>query len=431
MASAEKDWTTAPPRTYVSPRDLERSLSKMKRFATGMLILMGCTYFATQFLEPRYGWLAPIVAFTEAAMVGALADWFAVVALFKHPLGLPIPRTAVIPRNKDRIGDALARFIRENILSPEVLEKRLATIDLTGWAGNWLSDEGNAQKLVEGMSRSIPAIIERFEDEDLREFARKEVVSYLQKIRISPIVASFIKPLTEEKFLADMITDMVRLGQRLLDENRERIIEVTKRESPRYIPEFIDEKVCNMVMGKVDEALTRVRDDDRHPSRAKIQEALKNLVGRLEQSDEFADRAERLKNELLFHPRVSEYIGLLLTRLKERIGTNLRDQDSSVMLHLRSGVQELGRAIVSDSAVREKMNEWLRSWIVVLIVNNRDRLVSFVSETVHRWDPASTSRRIELQVGRDLQWIRINGTLVGGLVGLSIYAVSWLLRNCF
>jgi uncharacterized membrane-anchored protein YjiN (DUF445 family) len=406
-----------------------RSLRKMKALATGLLAGMTVTYGLSRYFESRYPFLGLVASFSEAAMVGALADWFAVVALFRHPLGLPIPRTAVVPKNKERIGDALAKFIRDSFLTREVLEKKLASVDLAGFAAHWLSNGRNARKLADQTGIYVPAILERFNDRDLQAFVREEVMANIKKMKLTPVIAAVVRPLAEGDLHQNLLTEMVRLGDRLLQENKATLREFAKKESPRYIPDFIDEKIFNKLVAKVEEALAAVEHDPQHEVRAKFTEAFRRFVEKVEHSEEFRARIEDLKTGFLENPNVKGYIASFWTSVKTRTIASLGDPASLTRRQMAKSIQELGRAITKDEGLQEKINQLLRTWCAAIISQNRERLVSLVSETVRIWDPKETSRRIELNIGKDLQWIRVNGTVIGGMVGLLIYAISRLLHH--
>ena len=403
----------------------------MKAYATGLLGVMAAAYAAAKALEQRVPGMPAVEAFTEAAMVGALADWFAVVALFRHPLNLPIPKTAVIPRNKDRIGDALARFLREYFLSREVLEKKLASVDLTGSVAEWLAEKSNAARLADAFGDHVPAILEGFRDRDLQVFVREEVAANLGSIRFAPLLAGILRPLAHGDMHQELLTELLGFASRLLSDNKEKIREITRKESPWYIPDLIDEKIYNLVVGKVEEILTKVQFDPGHEARVKLSEALNHFMDNVEHSAEFGERAEALKTEFLQHPKVKEYVSTFWEGIKARLVANLATPDSTTRQQIAHSLHELGRALRKDEALRHKLNRWVRIWAVTAITENRDLLVGFVSETFRKWDPHATSRRIELSVGKDLQWIRINGTVIGGLVGLLIYIATRLFGGAF
>ncbi len=406
-----------------------RSLTRMKLFATSLLIFMAVVYTISRILEHRLPWLAPVVAFSEAGIVGALADWFAVVALFRHPLNLPIPKTAVIPRNKERIGNALAHFMRENFLARDVLERKIGTVDLTGFASAWIAKEENAMRLANGIGSYIPAVIEKLEERDVHTLVRNEMKGWLKDLNVAPLFGAALKPLADGDLYEELYVAVVRAIERLFEENREKLREVTKGQMPRYIPDFIDERIADLVIGKLEEGLVKIGDDPGNELKTRLGEALKRFVHNLEHSPDFAGRVEELKLEFLDHPRVNQYAAAIWGYIRRKLVDNLGRADSGSRRQIAGVIQELGAAVTKDEAVKEKINQWLRVWAVNVLSGNRDLIVSFISDTVRKWDPRETSRRIELHVGADLQWIRINGTLIGGLAGLLIYVVSWLLRN--
>ncbi len=406
-----------------------RSLTRMKLCATGLLLFMAVVYTISRMLQHRCPWLAPIVAFSEAGIVGGLADWFAVVALFRHPLNLPIPKTAVIPRNKERIGNALAHFMRENFLARDVLERKIGSVDLTGFASAWIAKEENAMRLANGIGRYIPAVIEKLEERDVQTLVRNEVKGWLMDLNVAPLFGAALKPLADGELQEELYVAVVRAIERLFAENRGKLREVTKGQMPRYIPDFIDERIADLVVGKLEEGLVRVGEDPGNELKTRLGEALKRFIHNLEHSPDFARRVEEVKIEFLDHPRVTQYAAALWGDMRRKLVENLGRADSGSRRQIAGVIRELGAAVAKDAPVKERINKWLRVWAVNVLSGNRDMIVSFISDTVRKWDPRETSRRIELHVGADLQWIRINGTLIGGLAGLLIYVVSWLLRN--
>jgi uncharacterized membrane-anchored protein YjiN (DUF445 family) len=417
--------------SFESIRDQERSLKRMKAMATGLLVAMATAYAVSKSLERAYPFLALLSAWSEAATVGALADWFAVVALFRHPLNLPIPRTAVIQKNKDRIAESLANFIKESFLSKEVLEKKLRSADLTGWVSDWLSEEKNAKKLTDGISTCVPAILEKLEDKDLQHFITEEITSNLHRLKISPLLANVLGAFAEGNFHQDLLSEAAGTAKKLLKENQERIREITRRQIPFYIPDFVAEKIYLKIVSSIEEILTNVSQNPQHEIRKRFHEELLKLISDLGHLQGFALKAEAFKDELLEHPRVKDYVSNLWDRVRDRLSRDLTDPGSATREQIKKSIQEFGKTLQGDPVVRERMNEWLSSWTAAILHEQRDTLVSLISETIKKWDPASTSQRIEFHVGKDLQWIRINGTIIGGLVGLLIYGMSWLVKNVF
>ena len=417
------------PRTSAFTEEQARSLKRMKLSATGLLALMAVVYALSRTFERLHPWLAPVVAFSEAAIVGALADWFAVVALFRHPLRLPIPKTAIIPHNKERIGNALARFMRENFLASDVLEHKIASIDLTGFAAAWIGREENAMRLANGIGRYIPAVIEKLEEKDVHALLQNEMVRRLKDLNAAPLLAAALKPLADGGLHEELYTAVIRTIERLFEENREKIREATKSQMPRYIPDFIDERIANLFVGRIGEGLAKIEEDPDSELKTKLHEALKRFLYNLEHSPDFAKRVEDLKTEFLEHPRVNRYAAALWRDIRLKLVENLIRPDSGSRRQICRIIQEAGNAASKDENIKEKINQWLRVWAVNVLSGNRETIVGFISDTVRKWDPRETSRRIELQVGADLQWIRVNGTVIGGLVGLLIYLLSRFLGN--
>ncbi len=401
----------------------------MKLFATGLLVFMAVVYTIGRIFEHRFPWLALVVAFSEAGMVGALADWFAVVALFRHPLNLPIPKTAIIPRNKERIGNALAHFMRENFLARDVLERKIGSVDLTGFASAWIAKQENAMRLANGIGSYVPAVIEKLEERHVHTLVRNEMMGRLKDLNVAPLFAAALKPLAEGGLHEELFVVVVRAIEGLFEENRENIRQVTKSQMPRYVPDFIDERVADLVIGKLEEGLAKIEEDPGDELKMRLGEALKRFVHNLEHSSDFADRVDALKCGFLNNAKVTQYAATVWGDMRRKLVESLGTPDSGSRRQIAGVIQELGAAVTKDEAVKEKINQWLRVWAVNVLAGNRDLIVSFISDTVRKWDPRETSRRIELHVGADLQWIRVNGTLIGGLAGLLIYAVSWLLRH--
>jgi uncharacterized membrane-anchored protein YjiN (DUF445 family) len=351
--------------------DLERGLRRMKLAATGLLLLMAAIYVASRLLEGRYPVLAAVSAFSEAGCVGALADWFAVVALFRHPLNLPIPRTAIIPRNRDRIGDALARFVLENFLSRDVLEGRLSSADLAGLAGAWMSDEKNALDMAERVAEYLPLLVNRLngEGEGAEGAAGSSGAGALKSA--AGLARAAVDQITQSPSLRKLAGDLSRLWNN---------------------------------------------------ARAWV-------LGRSIPAGPSAGSAADLTGEPEPHPPLKGGLSFIGRALMSRIMTDAGRLDPDLLSQIAGAITEVGRLLTTDKPLKEKANVWLRASVADAATANRQVLVKLISETVKKWDPRTTSRRIELHVGKDLQWIRINGTIVGGLTGLLIYFLSWMVRS--
>jgi uncharacterized membrane-anchored protein YjiN (DUF445 family) len=401
-----------------------RALSKMKVIATSMLIAMAAIFIVSKCLERTYPFLAVIAAFSEAAMVGALADWFAVTALFRHPLNIPIPHTAIIPRNKEKFGNNLARFIRNNFLSREAVDQKLRTIDFAGWITQALSDEANAKIIADKTSTYLQNAIEKLDDNELRVFVSETFQGNVKSVRILPFFGSVLESFTEENRHQEVLNEALAIIEEMLEENKLIIQEKMRKENPWWMPDFVDDVIFNRIIGKVKETLENVRNDRKHEIRDHFNNAVHRFINNLKESESFSVRAEQMKNEFLGNQKVKEHFQNLWSEIKAKIVDELKRPESQVRKQIETGIVTFGRNLANNNHMQERINAWLHDSILNLTNRYSDSIITIISDTVRKWDAEKTSRRIELYVGKDLQWIRINGTLVGGLVGLLIYLLS-------
>ena len=402
----------------------------MRLFATGLLLVMAATYLvARQFLglHPAVGYL---VAFTEAAMVGGLADWFAVTALFRHPLGLPIPHTAIIPENKDRIADTMAAFLRENFLIPPVVARRLRAMNIAAAAGTWLSaPEGNRGGRVRaGAAELLAQVLESLDPERLGNQLRGGLVRQLGKLEISPLLGQLVETAIADRRHLPVIDSIVRWAGLTLEDNEEMVRElIHKRANAVLRWTGLDEKLANSVIDGLYKLLAEVVVDPEHPLRAKIEEGLAKFAADLRRDPGLRARVERLKDDLLSNPAVSAWWQGVWERMRTGLIARLRARDSGLGGQLGEALGELGTTLRDDPAMQLQINRFARRAMVGVATRYGDQIVRLVSETVKRWDAHTVTDRIESAVGRDLQFIRINGTVVGGLVGVVIHVVDRLL----
>jgi len=412
----------------------EAALRRMKLFATGLLLLMVCLFIVSRFFEGAYPFLGAVAAFAEAATVGALADWFAVVALFKHPLNLPIPRTAVIPRNRDRIGDALARFIRENFLSKEVLEGKISSVDLAGVAAAWMSDEANASQMAERLAEYLPHLAEEFlgSDGGGQEPSRQEGPVGQAKTTVAALVQAVSEPIRQSALFRRLTIDVLSALEKILTDQGEKggSVPGDAREEKTPAASPVDKTSrYGRYRDLVHAGIGKLRRSVGGPLFDKINAAAGSVLDR-EGIDERASKgADDLGRELIRHPRLKQYLPGMWKGLKGRAMRELANPGPDFVRQVAKAIQQVGTVLAADEHLKTKVNQWLRTWATDAAADNRELLVTFISETVKRWDPEATSRRIELHVGRDLQWIRINGTIVGGLAGLLIYVIYWIARS--
>ena len=398
----------------------------MKAAATGLLVVMAAVYVATRQLEPAYPWLGWVKAFAEAAMVGGLADWFAVTALFRHPLGLPIPHTAIIPRNKDRIGEALASFLRDNFLITHVIARRMRNIDIAGAAGRFLrTPEGEGDRIRRGASRLIADIFEGLDDERLGGLVKGAVSSRLKTIEVSPLIGHALASAINEDRHVPMLEAAIRWMARALDANESLIRDmVHKRASWVLKIAGLDTKLADAIVDGLRKLTADMSTDPGHPVRIKVEEALAQLANDLQSKPETRQRVEAMKDELLANRSVGLWLDTLWQKGREAVIRAARNPDAAMAGKLGEVLRSMGTSLESDTRIRNAINQFVRRAATGMAASYGSSIVKLVSETVRGWDARTVTARLENAVGRDLQYIRINGTLVGGLVGVLIHALD-------
>jgi len=401
-----------------------RRLRNMKRLATGLLVVMTVVFAISRALEGRHHWVGFVRATAEAAMVGAIADWFAVTALFRHPLGLPIPHTAIIPNRKDEIGRGLGQFVQGNFLSGPVLADKLRSIGVARQAGGWLADPANAAKLAANAGDVLSAVTEVLSDEDVAAGVEHLVQSRVRAVPAAPLAARLLDTAIDEGHHQELFEAALKGTAKLLARNQPQLRARIYRESPWWVPAPVDDRVFTKLHTTAQRLLAEVAADPHHELRGMVDQRVRELADRLRSSPEMAARGEALKEELLAHPSVRAWSSSLWSELKEALVEASADSGSELRQRLEDGIVRLGRTIDHDAALRAKIDGWVERTVLYLLDQYRDEIADLISGTVARWDAADASRRIELQVGRDLQYIRINGTVVGGLAGLLIHVVS-------
>src|SRR4051794_6786647 len=400
----------------------------MKRVATGLLVVMAAVFFAARAFEPRYPWLGYVKAFAEAAMVGGLADWFAVTALFRHPLGLPIPHTAIIPRNKDRIGDTLANFLKENFLIPSVVARRMQRLDVAGAAGRFLqTPAGEGTRIRAGASRLIGDIFESLDDERLGGIVKGAVSTRLRKMEISPLLGHALASAINEDRHVPMLEATIRWTARALDANEQLIREMVRKKANWVLKlAGLDEKLADAVIDGLRKLTVEMSTDPAHPVRVKVEEALAQLANDLQTRPETRARVEAIKEQLLDNKSVSLWLDALWQRGREAVIKAARNPDAVLAGKLGEVMKSMGSTLESDARIRAAINQFARRATVGLAASYGSSIVKLVSETVRGWDAQTVTNRLEAAVGRDLQYIRINGTIVGGLVGLVLHVLDTL-----
>jgi uncharacterized membrane-anchored protein YjiN (DUF445 family) len=413
----------------LTPADAARQdgLRRMKATATGLLGLVTVIFLLARWGEESAPWLGYVRAFAEAAMVGALADWFAVTALFRHPLGIPIPHTAIIPNRKDQIGESLGEFVQTNFLTREVLGERLAGAHAGQRLGDWLAEPENAARAGGAVADALRGTLQVIDDRDVSDGLERLVARRVEQVPVGPLVSRAIA-LAMEGGHHERLLDSVLVGLGgFLEDNRTSLRGRLQRESPWWVPEPVDDRIFNKIFAGLQHFLRDVHDDPDHEVRASINTRLAAFAERLRHDPELLKRGEALKDEVLNHPEVRAWLGRLWGDVKRTTLHATMHPDSELRQRIDGSLVEIGRRLQVDRELQAKVDAWLVSTVGYLVDHYRGEVAELISSTVAKWDGPATSRRLELQVGRDLQFIRINGTLVGGLAGLLIYTVSQVL----
>ncbi|WP_116136195.1 DUF445 domain-containing protein [Trinickia diaoshuihuensis] len=402
--------------------------TRMKWFATALLAAMAGTYLLSRAFEPRYPALGFLRALAEAAMVGGIADWFAVTALFRHPLGLPLPHTAIIPRNKDRIGENLAAFVETNFLAPELISGKLARIDFAIQFAQWLAVPERGRQIAQWAIDFVPSLLAAIDDEDIRRFLHENVARRVRDLDTPLVVGTIAGTLLEGGRHQAVVTELLeQLGQ--LFEEHKPLIRQRVRESTAWIWKklSIDEKVSDNLIAVVDETLGELSANPDHPWRRGFDDAIRNFVEQLRSSPDYLAKWDALKERLVEHPALSDYLANIWRDSKRWIESDTASPDSHIKARIEEAVAGIADGLHSDAAMRDRLNAWLRETMLALIDGQRHAIARLISDTVHHWDADTVTNKIELEVGRDLQFVRINGTVIGGIVGLVLHTLDVLL----
>jgi uncharacterized membrane-anchored protein YjiN (DUF445 family) len=401
----------------------------MKLAATGLLVAMAAVFVAARAFEHSYPALSYVKAFAEAAMVGGLADWFAVTALFRHPLGLPIPHTAIIPRNKDRIGEALAAFLKENFLIPGVVARRMRNIDVAGAAGRFLQSPGKeAQSRIRaGASRLIADMFESLDDERLGGIIKGAIAARIRAMELSPLLGHALAAAINEDRHVPMLEAAIRWMARALDANEELIREMVHKKANWVLKlAGLDAKLADAIIDGLRKLTAEMSTDPAHPVRVKVEEALAQLANDLQKRPETRERVEHIKEQLLDNQSVSLWLDALWQNGRAAIVRAARNPDAVLAGKLGEVLKSMGATLEKDARIRAAINQFARRAVVGMAASYGSSIVKLVSDTVRSWDARTVTARLEAAVGRDLQYIRINGTLVGGMVGLVLHLLDRL-----
>jgi uncharacterized membrane-anchored protein YjiN (DUF445 family) len=402
----------------------QAQLDSMKRRATLLLVAATVIFIVARILEGRFAWLTIVRVTCEAAMVGGLADWFAVTALFRHPLGIPIPHTAIVPSRKDRVGRTLGAFVQRNFLTREVIEYRLRAAEVGRRLAEWLAEPENARKISRNVASAMSSGAEMLRDEDVQEVIDRSLAKRVRSMHLAPLLGKVLAVMTEDDRHQEVLDEVIQLASRTVNENSDLIRERIEQETPWWIPSAVDEKIFKRVLGAIQRLLAELSADRFHPLRERFDTSLHSFVDRLNTSPEFAARVDAWKEDFLDNEAARRFSASLWQEGKEALARYAADPESKAPSVIEQALTTFGQKAVDDPELLAKIDEFAVDIAVFLVARYQDEVADLIASTVASWDPELTSRRVELAIGRDLQFIRINGTLVGGLAGLLIYLIS-------
>ena len=412
---------------YMQRKD---ELRQMRLIATGLLLVMVVLFIAGNYLETRYvahwGFLR---AFAEAGMVGGLADWFAVTALFRHPLGIPIPHTAIIPTNKVRIGRTLAAFLRGNFLTSKIVARRVQSMDVAGAMGRFLANpSGGEGRMRMGASRLIGDILASLDDERLGHVAKDALKRQLQKLDIAPLLGQLLTAMMAERRHLMVIDGIITWAAKTLEANEQMIRDMVEERAGTIMRwTGLDDRLSNAILNGLHKLLADMAADPDHPLRAKGEEGLEKLAKDLKTDKKLQKRVADWKDQLLENPAIGKWMDGLWQQGRTGLLKAARNPDAAMAGKLGEALTQLGGTLQDDGQLKRQINRFARRAIVGTTENYGEKIVSLVSDTIEKWDASTITDRVENAVGSDLQFIRINGTLVGGLAGIVIHAIGLLI----
>ncbi|UVK45796.1 DUF445 domain-containing protein [Mesorhizobium sp. AR07] len=424
---------SAPPLAPVRfDTDAHAKLSALRRTkfaATAALALCVVVFGLAKSFEHAYPWLGFVAAFAEAATIGGLADWYAVVALFRRPLGLPIPHTAIIPENQSRIADNLGRFIEVNFLAPEPVREKLAEVDFSALVADWLADAERAAGLSRFVVRLVPQTLAAVEQSGLRGFVTSRMLEQIEKVPLAPLAAELLSALTDDRRHQKLFDEFTKVIGRFL--NDEQALATMREKIREELPSLFnlfraDAYLLKKIVASAGSLLDEVRADPDHPMRAEFDRFAQAFIEKLRTSKQYAKRAEKLKRDFLARPEVRGLAGDMWASLSQFIEQDTKAPESIIRAHLANMLVEVGRHLAGDAHIRADMNQGFVVALASFVESQKSGVSKFIADQVKRWDLAQLTRLIEMNIGRDLQYIRFNGMIIGGLAGIVLYVAERL-----
>ncbi|WP_236240859.1 DUF445 domain-containing protein [Streptomyces sp. CC228A] len=403
-----------------------RGVRRMKATATALLLLVAVVYALATWAEASgvTGWPGYVAAAAEAGMVGALADWFAVTALFRRPLGLPIPHTAIIPTKKDQLGESLGRFVGENFLSADVVRTRLHALNVAARLGDWLSQPAHADRVTSELATALRGALTVLRDADVQAVVGEAITRRAEAAEVAPGLGKTLDRVVADGAHHRAVDLVCARAHDWLVLHADSVMDAVQGGAPGWTPRFVDRKVGERVYKELLRFVTEMRDMPAHPARGALDRFLQDFARDLQSDTDTRNRVERLKSDLVSRPEVQDVIASAWGSVRTMVLSAAEDERSELRLRARASLLSLGARLSTDEDLRRKAEGWLEEAAAHLVTTYRAEITSLITDTVAAWDATETSRKIEAHIGRDLQFIRINGTVVGALAGLLIHTVS-------
>jgi uncharacterized membrane-anchored protein YjiN (DUF445 family) len=406
-----------------------KQLRNHKTLATGLFLLMAAIFIIVTLLlkQNPQTWMHYVRAFSEAAMVGALADWFAVTALFHYPLGIKIPHTNLIENSKNKIGDNLGNFVVDNFLTSENLRPYISKLDVVSFAGKWLNQDKNQRMLTEEVAKYVHKIVVDLDDTFIAALIERKGKELVHTIALTPLLSKGIEFAMEKGLHEEFITFLAGKLQNYMSDNQELIKERVKAESSILIPGFVDNMIAKKLTNGITKFFAEIENNKDHQIRKDIVRQLNQLSEDLKTNQKWEQDFNRLKNDLIQNNNLTEFAHNIWSNIKVTLLKDLEKENSGIKNYIAKSIADIANTFEQDTELAARINNWIRKTSYQLVLRNRGSLGALISQTVGNWEGKDLSKKLELEVGKDLQFIRINGTLVGGIVGLIIYALSQLL----
>lgn len=405
----------------------KNQLRKHKRLATGLFFFMAIVYGVMVYLQHQgsEAWMGYVEAFSEAGMVGALADWFAVTAIFKHPLGIPIPHTNLIERKKDDLGQNLGKFVKDNFLNPENIRPYIEKLNVVKWVSEWLNKPASQKILEKEIINLTKKIISDLQDKEVEQFLANKGTEILREIDFQKISSSGIKYFIDKNEHITLLEILLPEIKEYINESQEMILHRLSENRP-FIAFLAGRKISNEVVEGLIKFIDEIESDKEHFVRKKLTKNLQGFSEEILVSEQWKEKFEKLKQEVLTEQNLRSYTDDAWQSIKGLLLQNLENPNSQLQGYLQSNIQKLSHSLSDDQDISNRINSWVRHFLYRMTLKNRDEVEALISSTVAGWKGKELSEKLELEVGKDLQFIRINGTLVGGFVGLLIYTLTHL-----